>query len=328
MSVVKEFSGRKIRIVNSFFRPTTVKEALSLASDRPGKCVYFGGGTDLLIYRKHKLVNEETIIDLSELVDTSAFEVDKNSLRLGAAITLDDIATCSEIKNHFPILIEAAKSVATPVIRKTATLGGNLLVNNRCTFYNQSQEWRDAIGSCMRDVGDICLVTGGKGKCFSRNVSDTAPALIALGATVKIQSQKGKKQINLKDIYVPDGINFHQHLGDNAILTDIQVSEKPASWWFRKLRLRKTLDFTSLTVAATVNSSGVARVCLNGVSMSPVLIEESLVDLTLESLVKVARKNCKTVNNDLMPLKYRRQMIDLFLRDWWKSIDLSLPKNK
>ncbi|HBN45643.1 MAG TPA: FAD binding domain-containing protein [Candidatus Marinimicrobia bacterium] len=302
-----------------YFKPATITEALSLASDYSNNYVYFGGGTDLQIYRKQKLIKDEAIIDLSGLTDTYRIQADGNALRLGAFVTLDDITSAPEIQKLFPLLAEAAASVATPVIRKTATIGGNLLVNNRCTFYNQSKEWRDAVGSCMREVGATCLVTGGKDKCFSRNVSDTAPALITLNATVTVQTQKGEDEIPLKEIYAPDGIKYHQHM-DDAILTAIRVPEKPVNWWFKKLRLRKTLDFTSLTVAAAIDTAGMARVCLNGVSMSPILIEKPIADLTLEGLTRSARKNCKTVDNDLMPLKYRREMINVYLNEWWQTV--------
>ena len=305
--------------MSHYFKPETIEEALALASDYSNNYVYFGGGTDLQIYRKQKLIKDETIIDLSGLAHTYRIQADGNALKLGAFVTLDDITSTNEIQTNFPLLVEAAASVATPVIRKTATIGGNLLVNNRCTLYNQSKEWRDAAGSCIREVGETCLVTGGKDKCFSRNVSDTAPALIALNATVTVQTQKGKNEIPLKDIYAPDGIKYHQHM-DDAILTNIHVPEKPVSWWFKKLRLRKTLDFTSLTVAAAIDTSGVARVCLNGVSMSPILIEEPFSGLTLEELIRKARKNCKTVDNDLMPLKYRREMMNVFLKQWWSTV--------
>ena len=305
--------------MSHYFKPETIEEALALASDYSNNYVYFGGGTDLQIYRKQKLIKDETIIDLSGLAHTYRIQADGNALKLGAFVTLDDITSTNEIQTNFPLLVEAAASVATPVIRKTATIGGNLLVNNRCTLYNQSKEWRDAAGSCIREVGETCLVTGGKDKCFSRNVSDTAPALIALNATVTVQTQKGKNEIPLKDIYAPDGIKYHQHM-DDAILTAIRVPEKPVNWWFKKLRLRKTLDFTSLTVAAAIDTAGMARVCLNGVSMSPILIEKPIADLTLEGLTRSARKNCKTVDNDLMPLKYRREMINVYLEEFWNSL--------
>lgn len=303
-----------------YFKPNTIVEALSQASDLSGHYIYIGGGTDLQIYRKQGLVHDEAIIDLSEIGDVNTIQCDSNSLRLGAFVTLSEIISSPDIQRNFPLLVEAARSVATPVIRKSATIGGNLLVKNRCTFYNQSQAWRDAIGSCLRDVGEICQVTGGKDKCFSRNVSDTVPALIALNAGVVIRNQKKTAEIPLKELYRPDGIKFHNHLEGDAILMEVRIPVKPVSWWFKKLRLRQSVDFTSLTIAATVDQNGVALVCLNGVSMSPVLIEKPLNSLTLESLTREARKQCKTVDNDLMPLNYRREMISVYLEQWWETM--------
>ncbi len=306
--------------MSQYFRPATLKDALSIASEQKGNYTYFGGGTDLQVYRKQMLLDNDTIIDLNDIVGPDQIYQEGDSIKISAFTTLQDILSSPLIQKHAPLLAEAALSVATPVIRKTATIGGNLLVNNRCTFYNQSKEWRDSIGSCMRDVGEICQVTGGKNKCFSRNVSDTAPALIVLKASVLIYNQKGKKEIPVLNLYAPDGIHFHDKLEGDAILAEISIPVNPKKTWFKKLRLRKALDFTSLTVAASIDSSKMARVCLNGISMSPVLIEKPLKDLTLERVIGIARKNCKTVDNDLMPLKYRRKMINVFLKEWWDSL--------
>ncbi|MFQ6677594.1 MAG: FAD binding domain-containing protein [Fidelibacterota bacterium] len=306
--------------MSQYFRPATINEALSIASEQKGKYTYFSGGTDLQIYRKQMLLENETIIDLNDIVNSDLIHKNGDSLVISAFTSLQDIISSPLVQKHVPLLAEAALSVATPVIRKTATIGGNLLVNNRCTFYNQSQEWRNSIGSCMRDVGEICQVTGGKNKCFSRNVSDTAPSLIALNAVVTIYNQMGNKETPVLNLYAPDGIHFHDGLEQDAILTKITIPIRPQKTWFKKLRLRKAVDFTSLTVAAAVDSSNMARVCLNGISMSPILIEKSLKELTLDQLIRTARKNCKTVDNDLIPLKYRREMIDVFLKEWWDSI--------
>jgi 4-hydroxybenzoyl-CoA reductase subunit beta len=233
--------------------------------------------------------------------------------------TLDDIISSDIINSNYPLISEAAKSVATPVIRKTATIGGNLLVNNRCTFYNQSKEWRDSIGSCLKDVGDICQVTGGNKSCYARNVSDSAASLMALGSEIILLTPSGSIQKPLTELYLPCGIKSHE-LDEHSILIGITVPIKAGKYWYRKLRLRKTLDFTSLTVATTVDSQKMARICLNGVSMSPVLIKDSLASLTLESIIKQARKYCKTVENDLMPLKYRREMINVYLKECWEKL--------
>lgn len=303
-----------------YMRPATVDEALVTAAEHQGDYLYFGGGTDVQIYRKQELARQRIIIDLSEVDDLRAIQTGKNGLNIGSMVTLDEIASSADIQTQFPMIGDAAKSVATPVVRKSATLGGNLLVQNRCTFYNQSKEWRDAIGSCLKDVGDICQVTGGKDNCFARNVSDTAPALIVLGASVTVQTSQSVAEVPLKEIYAADGLTPHLFMESDAILTHVNVRQKPERWWFRKLRLRRSVDFTSLTVAAAVAPDGTARVCLNGVSMAPVLVEQPLSSMTLEDLIRRVRKQCKTVDNDLMPLKYRREMIDVYLTDWWRSI--------
>ena len=300
-----------------YHTPDSIKDALSIAGEFDGNFVFFAGGTDVQIYRKQELDKNEHIIDLSSIHDLNSISMKDEVLSLGAMTPLDGIIKSKEMQNYFPLLVEAAKSVATPVIRKTATIGGNLLVRNRCTFYNQSQEWRNGVGSCLRDVGDICQVTGGKNDCYSRNVSDTAAALIALNAKITLINSNDMTQKPLKDIYLPCGIKFHD-LDNKNILTQIHVPFRPKKWWYKKLRVRKTLDFTSLTIAATVDNDDMARICLNGVSMTPILIEEPLDTLALESLIKQARKNCKTVDNDLMPLKYRREMINVFLEEWWE----------
>ncbi len=300
-----------------FHTPDSIKDALSIAGEFDGNFIYFAGGTDVQIYRKQKLEKNEHIIDLKSIQDLNSISMKDEVLSLGAMTPLDDIIKSKEIQNFFPLLVEAAKSVATPVIRKTATIGGNLLVRNRCSFYNQSQEWRNGVGSCLRDVGEICQVTGGKNDCYSRNVSDTAAALIALNAEITLVNSNGITQKPLKDIYLPCGIKFHD-LDNENILIQIRVHFKPKKWWYKKLRVRKTLDFSSLTIAAIVDHNDIARICLNGVSMTPILVAESLNTLTLENLIKQARKNCKTVDNDLMPLKYRREMINVFLEEWWE----------
>ncbi len=299
--------------------PSSVEETLSIADNCSGNYTYFAGGTDIQIYRKQKLDTHDHIIDLSRLDELKSITVNEDNLHLGAMTTLDDIISSDIINSNYPLISEAAKSVATPVIRKTATIGGNLLVNNRCTFYNQSKEWRDSIGSCLKDIGDICQVTGGNKSCYARNVSDSAAALMALDAEIVLLTPSGSIQKSLTELYLPCGIKSHE-LDEHSILTGITVPIKTKKWWYRKLRLRKTLDFTSLTIAATMDSQEMVRICVNGVSMSPILIKETLKSLTLESLIKKIRKNCKTVDNDLMPLKYRREMINVYLKECWETL--------
>lgn len=302
--------------LHTYHMPETVSEALALAKE---DYQFICGGTDSIIRRKQLLETRPHIIDLSGISELQTLDYSAGKLTIGAGVTLDALINSNHIQEHYPLIAQAAKSIASPIIRQTATVGGNLLVDNRCNFYDQSESWRDSLGSCLRDDGDICQVTGTGNKCFSRNVSDLAPALVVLGGEISIQFADTTTTIPLIDIYTSDGIAPHQHIS-GGIITGLTIEAKPAHSWFRKLRLRESVDFTSLTIAATVMDDNIGRVCLSGVSMAPVVIEASIKEQPLEFWIKQALKLCKTVDNDLMPRSYRRQMISVFIEDWWADV--------
>jgi CO/xanthine dehydrogenase FAD-binding subunit len=173
----------------------------------------------------------------------------------------------------------------------------------------------------LRDTGDTCLVTSLRnGKCFSRNISDLAPALIALDAEITIRNQKTQFTIPLSKLYVQDGIRFIGQLDDDGILTSVRLSKSTIAYGFRKLRLRRALDFTSLTVAACMDAQRIVRIGLNGISMAPILIAGKHTDLSLDEIRKQCRLRSKIVDNDLLPLKYRQDMLDLYLEELWQIL--------
>ncbi len=315
-----EGSAREEIVERSYVVVTTVEEALARARELHGDFQYIAGGTDLEVYRRQELIAEHHVIDLAGIKELRDVSVAGGELSIGALITLDELVSHAVVKDKIPLLVTAARSVATPVIRKSATVGGNLLVKNRCTFYNQSESWRSSIGSCLRDDGDICQVVGTDAGCYSRNVSDMAAAFIALGASVVIRDLDGEKRHDLTALYSGDGIRNHNLLENDGIILRVEVPIKRVTSWYRKLRLRESLDFTSCTVAAAVDEERHARVCINGVSMAPVLIEGDLDELSKEELHRRARRKCQTVDNDLLPLKYRREMTYAYLDEWWDSI--------
>ena len=306
--------------VESYGAPSTLDEALELARANPGEYEYSAGGTDLQPLRQQELHSKPVIIDLCSIRELHGVRSVAGGIEIGAMTTLNELSTNTAIKQTYPLLVEAALSVATPVIRKTATVGGNLLVTNRCTYYNQSKPWRTAVGLCLRDVGDTCLVTGVKnGKCFSRHVSDLAPALIALDAAVTIRNQRSTFSVPLSQLYVQDGIRWVSRLEEDGILLNIRVATPIKRWWYRKLRLRQSLDFTSLTLAATADSQGITRICLNGVAMAPILISGHQSELTLDGIIKQARLKARLVNNDLLPMAYRQEMMAACLEELWND---------
>ncbi len=305
----------------SYAMPPTVEEALSLAQEYAGACEFIAGGTDSEIRRRLGLRRQPMIIDLSGIRELRRLDGSGGALNVGALVTLHELTVAPEVTGLFPMIAAAAASVATPVIRETATIGGNLLVSNRCTFYNQSQFWRNSIGSCLRDIGDTCLVTGIRnGQCFSRNVSDLAAALIAHNAEVVVQNSRGREQISLSSLYAMDGLRPVCGLDEHALLTGIHIGEPAKAWGFRKLRLRESLDFTSLTAAATLDRNGNFRICLNGIAMAPILVQGSMTELSLDETKRQLRLKAKPVNNDLLPLDYRKRMMDTYVEELWNEL--------
>jgi 4-hydroxybenzoyl-CoA reductase beta subunit len=303
----------------SYVKPTTVDEALAQLRAGNGESLLLAGGTDVQTYRKQGLERCAHLIDLTGIASLRQITAKPDRLEIGAMTTLDHLARSKEAEAWCPMISAAARAIASPTIRYTATVGGNLMVSNRCTFYNQSKLWRESAGSCLRETGPTCLATGGTDKCYARNVSDFAPALIVLNGRVEIRDTKGVRTLPLSDLYVPDGMRGHDGLGTGTIVTAVHVSLKPAKWYYRKLRQRESIDFSSLTVAGALDSTGLAHICINGISMSPVVIETQLASTNLIDLQLLTRRTCKTVDNDILPLKYRRQMIDVFLEELWQS---------
>ncbi len=300
-----------------YSKPASLSEALVLVQETVGDCLLIAGGTDVQTYRKQELEQRQHLIDLSGIKALRQVSIVKNELVIGAMTTLDELSRSKEANDLCPMISVAACAVASPTIRYTATVGGNILVSNRCTFYNQSKLWRESAGSCLREIGPTCLATGGTDKCYARNVSDLAPALIAIGSKVDIQNANCSRSVPLSDLYIADGLKGQGGLGAGEIITAVRVSLKPSKWYYRKLRQRESIDFSSLTIAGALTSSGMICVCINGISMAPVLIECNPATLTLAELQSQARRTCKTVDNDLMPLKYRRDMIDVYLEELW-----------
>jgi len=306
---------------SSYNIASSIDMALKLAKEYEGEFKYSAGGTDLQLYRKQQLDLKPHIIDISEIKELNAIKLDGKRLTVGSMVTLEELINSPVAKEFCPAIIEAASLIATPVIRATATVGGNLMVANRCNFYNQSKAWREAAGSCVRDIGDTCLAVGGGDKCFSRNVSDLAPLFIALNASIDVQSITETRTISLIELYAADGINFHSGSLSKCIISSINFDTRPKRFFYRKLRRRQSIDYTSLTIAAAVDQSNTARICLNGVSMSPILLQVDLSSYNQADVIVEARRACKTVDNDFMPLKYRREMIDIYLTECFQQID-------
>ncbi|MEK7257698.1 MAG: FAD binding domain-containing protein, partial [Bacteroidota bacterium] len=206
----------------TYLVPASVPAALSAAQTNGDSFAYLAGGTDLMVHRQQENNSTACLIDLSALPGFGEIEIKDGSLFIGAGVTLHGLASSELVRQKFPLLAEAALSIASPVIRKSATVGGNLMVENRCSFFNQSEFWREAIGLCLKCGGDVCIATGGKKACYSVFVSDLVPALICLNATVHFEAADGVHSMPLEALYSSNGLNPH-HLPKGGLITQVEV---------------------------------------------------------------------------------------------------------
>lgn len=304
-----------------YLKPKTVEEAISFAKGHENNFRYLAGGTDVIVNKFQGNDEAECLIDISEISELKQVIKNGKHIKIGSLVRLDDLKNQDEIKNKFPTLIQAAHEVASPLIRKTATLGGNILCENRCVFYNQSEWWRKTVGYCLKCDGDICIATGGTKACYSKFVSDTAPVLIALDAFVETMDKNGGYVIRLEDIFTGNGLQPRQ-LAKTGIIKFIHLPISHQYFCvFKKLRPREAVDFTSLTTAVSISDRGKIRIVVGGVDPKPILIEGTMADKK-EELIKAAAKKCRVVDNDYYTRTYRKEMISVFLNEAFEEIEM------
>ena len=299
--------------------PQSIEEALKLAKKHKKSFRYLAGGTDVVVNKFQGNETSDCLIDLTALTELREIVRVDNNLLIGSLVKLDALQDIEVINNHFPALVKAAGEVASPMLRKTATLGGNILCENRCSFYNQSEWWREAIGYCLKCEGDVCIATGGKKACFSKFVSDTAPVLISMGALLDVADTDGNQIMTLESIYTGDGI-APRNLSPTAIIRYIILPlDKEFITVFKKLRPREAVDFTSLTTAVTADNTGKLRIVIGGVDPKPVLVDV-VVKGDYAAYIKEAVRKCRVVDNDFYSRPYRRDMIKVFLEQSFDSL--------
>jgi 4-hydroxybenzoyl-CoA reductase subunit beta len=259
-----------------YVAPASLAEAARALADAGPSAMVLAGGTDLFPNMKRRQQTPGTVIGLRGIAALRARTAEPGrGISIGALTRLSAIEHDPAIAAAWPALARAASLVATPPIRNMATLGGNLCLDTRCSYYDQSQEWRAAIGYCMKRDGDTCWVAPGSDRCWAVSSSDTAPVLCALGAEVVLVSAAGERRIAASELFADDGI---QHLTrrPDEILTEIHVpapaeGERSA---YVKLRRRGSFDFPVLGVAvrARLGAGGAvsaARIFVGGAGSRP-----------------------------------------------------------
>ena len=293
----------------SYSIPWTVEEAALLANDE-GNSVYLAGGTDLMVRKSLGLDRSRRLIDLSKIGELHGIDTSDEKLTIGASTTLAELAANSIIQSNFPSLAQAALSIASPPIRSIATVAGNLLCENRCIYYDQSEFWQAAAGGCLKCGAEVCIATGSAKQCYSVFISDLAPVLICLDAYVEILHHPQKP---VESLYTGDGLN-PLTISKREILTRIVIpmplvqNERDAPQiFFQKHRPRASVDFTNLTVAMRRTRHGVT-IAASGIGPSPaVLRNETTEDPKI--LTERILKQSKIIDNLSYRRPYRKEML-------------------
>lgn len=300
-------------------RPASIEAAAKALSESPAARP-LAGGTDLLPNLRRGLGEPGALVDLGAVSGLDAIGVDDGRLVLGAMARLEDIAASAVVRDGWPVLAQAAETVAGPTHRAAATLGGNLCQDTRCVFYNQSEWWRESNGWCLKLKGTVCHVVTKSDRCYAVFAGDVAPALMVLGAELLLVGPGGARRLPLDAFYREEGRN-HLGLEASEIVAAVTVPAPTAGTvaGYAKVRVRDAVDFPLAGVSIALRREGEAlaelRVALTGVASAPVLVPrlEGLLNRpwTPDSaavLSGAVRKACNTVKTTVTTPKYRRRV--------------------
>jgi len=316
--------------------PREIAEAVKIMAGAGPEGQFVAGGTDLYPNMKRRQQTPRTVISVMRVPELNQITGDgKRGLRIGASVTLTDICENETINRDYPVIAHAARTISTPILRNMGTIGGNLLLDTRCNYYDQNYEWRKGINFCLKKDGDVCWVAPGSSKCWAVQSSDLVPVMVAIGAKFRLASTLGERTIDAAGFYNDDGIDYLKKRPDE-LLVDIQLP--PTNGWrasYQKLRRRGAFDFPVLGVAAWIqidegkNRAGEtpavpvgtlrvknARIVLGGIAPSPLNIAEAGAALIgqpfdndhIQAAAEAAYVKARPLDNTDFVMNWRKQM--------------------
>lgn len=309
--------------------PKTIAEAV-VAMQQPGARV-IAGGTDLLPNLKHRLDRPDVLVTLSQIDGLRHIARDDAAVRIGALCTLTDVSEHDLVTELYPSLARAAGLVASPSIRNMGTIGGNIHLDTRCRYVNQTEFWRSAIGGCLKSEGDVCYVVKGGRNCVAAMSSDTVPVLSALDAIVVLVGPDGERRVAIDKYYNNDGVaHINKQPGELMTEVRIPIPETPRRTAYAKWTVRKSIDFPLLSIALRFDVDSDdrdarivgARVFVSVLNAKPRLIKrtDKLIGKRLSDPATTAAL-CKLVHSQSRPLgnvpyeaAYRRKMLPVYTR--------------
>jgi 4-hydroxybenzoyl-CoA reductase subunit beta len=310
----------------TYLAPVSIADAAKLMADHGRDAMLVAGGTDLYPNMKRRQFEPKVLVGLRGIKELVGIRGDaKAGLTLGAGTTLTATSCHAEVARHYPALATAAGLVSTPQLRNMGTLGGNVCVDTRCNYYNQSYQWRKAVNFCMKKDGEICLVAPGSPRCWAVSSSDTAPVLWSLAATARLFGAAGERVVPISALYRDDGIDYLSKQPDE-ILTEIALP--PADGIrcaYLKLRRRGSFDFPVLGVAAALRMEGEtvreAHIVLGAVASLPreaveagqLCCGQRLTATLIDEVAGVASRPSKPLDNTDLTHPYRKKMTRVFV---------------
>jgi 4-hydroxybenzoyl-CoA reductase subunit beta len=308
-------------------RPHNLPDALAHLNSHAGTLRVLAGGTDLLPSMRQKLFEPEHVLDLRQIKELKGIRETEQGIEIGALTTLHAIEHSALLRESYSVLVEAAKTVASPLIRHMGTIGGNICLDTRCLWYNQSLTWRKSCGFCIKKDGDLCHVAPGGTKCWAAFSADTPPALLCLSAEIEIASASATRRIPLRDFYTGEGDDYRR-LQPGELLTKIILPRSTAGYrgTYRKLRVRGSIDYPLAGVAVVLKRSNGdiedIRIALTAVNPAPVLVEglaalmnRGQIDANaVDHAGELAVRAAKPLTTSALTPEYRREMIRVFTK--------------
>src|SRR5947207_7722957 len=305
-----------------YIQPKSLKDAVSVMADSGPDAMFVAGGTDLYPNMKRRQQTPKIVIGLGQLKELRTIKGKlKEDVVLGAGLTLTEVTDDRRVQRGYPAVAKATGLISTPLLRNMGSIGGNLLLDTRCNYYNQNYEWRKGVNFCMKKDGETCWVAPSSPRCWAVQSSDSAPVMVAIGAKVKLVSSSGERLLTAKELYNDDGIH-HLNKRPDELLTEIHLP--PTNGWratYWKLRRRGAFDFPVLGVATCLRMAGDgtvehAKIVLGGVGSHPIevtlsekaIIGKKLTEETIHAAAEAAYSPAKPLDtSDFVPI-WRKHM--------------------
>ena len=306
-------------------RPDNIEDAVKLRAEEPD-ALFVAGGTDMIVNVRRGIEQPKHLIDITAIEELKSILPDGDGLHIGAGVSLKELQSNKDVLRDYPAVAEAARAVAGPTHQEYGTVGGNLCLDTRCLFYNQSEWWRQSNDYCLKERGDTCHVAPGGKRCFAAFSGDVAPSMLVYGAEIDVVGPNGRRRMPLTDLYRNDGM-AHLTLEDGDMLTAVHLPKALAGSpsRYEKARVRGSIDFPLAGAAVRLEMDGKTVkdfvVALTAVNPYPQIVKgtdtyvgRELTEAALDEVRELVRKQAKPMRTTTVAPWYRRRVVGALAR--------------